>query len=227
MSTKYVMKYIIFSYGRCGTTLLTDLIGAHLFNKEFPGSKADHFNRPDFVIFDKQNSKEKLEQARVIHTHTLNNRFDEMKKTRTVIYCVRRDIRETIASLRIAEHSRIYNHFTNPKANDDITRWQRKVPKNLLNLTDTRVKKLVDAIHGLIDDYHVNLKQNPNSHLLFFEDWITNFKNIPVENFNYNLECNYKFSKKIPIVKEDWVDYDHLANQIRKFNNGSLELKLP
>ena len=37
MSTKYVMEYIIFSYGRCGTTLLADLIGAHLFNKEFPG----------------------------------------------------------------------------------------------------------------------------------------------------------------------------------------------
>ena len=227
MSTKYVMKYLIFSYGRCGTTLLADLIGAHLYYKEFPRSNSDHFQKQDFAIFDKQNSKEKLEQARVIHTHILDDRFDEMKKTRTMIYCVRRDILETIASLRIAEQSQTYNYYTIPEAGGGIDKWQRKVPENPLKLTDTRVEKLIDSYYDLINEYRVNLKQNPNSHLLFFGDWITNFQNIPVENFSYNLDCNHKFSKKIPIVKEDWVDYDHLANQIRRFNNGSLELKLP
>ena len=234
--------YIIFSYGRCGSTLLADLIAATLYSKEknirytkdkrlankigkFPADVVvNRFAKHEYVFSDDDVSPgTELKKYKVIHTHMLDRRYEELMKTSTIFFCTRRDLVETISSQMIAHHSGVYNHFLHLE-NHSHEQWS-DIPTEKLVLQDDQVKRHVVGAYGLIERYKNCKQQNANAHLLFYEDWIRNFENLPF-NVEYNQDLNRKMSRKVPVDKKQWVDYDKLTQQVQEINNGSTQLKM-
>jgi len=234
--------YIIFSQGRCGSTLLADLIGATLYSKErnirytkdprLPNkitkytseAVTQRFDKRKFVFSDDDVSPGvELKKYKVIHTHWLDHRYKELMKTSTIFFCTRRDLVETISSLMIARHSGVYNYFKHLKENS-ADRWSN-IPTEKLVLPDDQVKTYVADAYDLTERYKNCKQKNANAHLLFYEDWIHNFENLPFK-IEYNLDLNRKLSQKVPVDKKQWVDYDKLTQQVLEFNNGSTQMKM-
>ena len=216
--------YIIFSHGRCGSTLLAELIGAVLYTKDEKHTTVKDFNKPNYVFFDTDFAPAtSMEKHKVIHTHILDHRYDELKKTSTMFFCGRKNLVEAISSLMIAQHVGIYNHFSHSKDHSRL-RWSN-TPTEKLVISDDQVRNFIKGEYVLIELFNNCKQQNPNTHLLFYEDWIYNFENLPIK-VEYSQDLNYKLSKKIPVDKKEWVDYQQLTQQILKFNNGSTQLKI-
>ena len=233
-------SYIVFSHGRCGSTLLADLIAAKLYSNEgntrYVKDKrnpnkvakfsaevvAKRFDKKKYVFSDDDvTPAAELKKYKVIHTHQLDHRYKELQKTSTIFFCTRRDLVETISSLMIAQHSGTWNHFLHLK-NHSHNHWN-DVPTEKLVIPEDQVKRIVNGAYGLIESYKNCKRQNTNTHLLFYEDWIHNFENLPFKTF-YNRDLNLKMSRKIPVNKKQWVDYPKLTQQVKEANNGSRQL---
>ena len=234
--------YIVFSYGRCGSTLLADLIGATLYSKEknirytkdtrlpnkiskFPAEDVvKRFAKHNYVFSDDDVTPGvELKKYPVIHTHMLDHRYEELMKTSTIFFCTRRDLVETISSLMIAQHSGVYNNFLHLE-NHSREHWNN-TPTEKLIFSDDQIRSITNGAYGIIDQYKKCKQQNANTHLLFYEDWIHNLENLPFK-VEYNQDLNSKMSRKVPVDKKQWVDYDKLTQQVLEFNNGSTQLKI-
>ena len=223
------MTHVIYSFGRCGSTLLAQLIAASLYTQNTTKSKVSEFKINEYVHHDNNSNLELLQNQKVIHTHQLYRRYDNIIKNSTMVFCTRRDIVETISSLMIAQHSRGYNFSPGEKnsGNAKKTPW-RNIPKNKLTMEDSVVQKLILSYYSFIKiDYPQCKQHNPKSHhLLYYEDWIYDFSKLSFLNLNYDQELNFKLTKKIPIDKHEWVNYGVLIDQVKRFNNGSTQIEI-
>lgn len=227
------MTYIIYSFGRCGSTLLAQLISATIYTQEKTKPKNLDFKTDDYLYHDDKNvNTELLQNQKIIHTHVLDQRYTRLIKDQnnTIIFCTRRDIVETIASLLIAERVQQYNYLPGRKFKgknmNNRKAWLNE-PGQKLVAEDKIIESLISSYYNFINNrYPKCRKQNGNVQLLYYEDWIYDFSKLSFLNIQYNLELNSQLTKKIPIDKRNWVDYDLLTNQVKYFNKGSTQIEI-
>lgn len=222
------MIHIVYSHGRCGSTLFAQILAASIYSKESNNPRAKDFNSVMYIHHDMNSNVELLQNQRIIHTHRMDKRYNNLSRNNKMYFLTRRNIVETIASLMIAQHTKGYNFVPGEKNTKMNTKkyWKRP-PSSKLALSDTRIQTLVESYNFFISNEHLTWKRRnrDNTHLVFYEDWISDFSKLPFED-NYNYDLNYKLTNKIPIDKLEWVDYGLLTSQVKRFNNGSIHLQM-
>ena len=222
------MIHIIYSHGRCGSTLFAQLLAACVYTQENTNPTLKGFLHGKYIHHDMNSDVELLRNQRIIHTHQVDSRYNELSKNNIMYFLTRRNIVETLASLMIAQYTKGYNYIPGAKNSkmNKRTFWSKPPTSEKLSLPDSRVQALVESYNYFITkDHYECRRQNANTHLVFYEDWIGDFSKLPFDA-NYNHDLNYKLTNKIPIDKLEWVDYNILIGQVLKFNNGSTELQV-
>lgn len=222
------MIHIIYSHGRCGSTLFAQLLAACVYTQENTNPNLKDFNSVKYIHHDMNSNVELLRNQRVIHTHQMDSRYSELSKNNIMYFLTRRNIVETLSSLMIAQHTNGYNYVPGEKDSKMNKRafWSKPPTSQKLSFSDSRVQTLVESFNFFISkDYRECRRRNTNTHLVFYEDWIGDFSKLPFDA-NYNHDLNYKLTNKIPIDKHEWVDYNILIDQVKRFNNGSTELQM-
>jgi len=229
------MKYIVYSnFGRCGSTLLSEIIGAYLYNEDYekekklkPDDRSWPDPNPKYILFaNYQHQLHELERYKVIHTHQINEQYHSLIKSATMCYCTRKDVVESISSHLIAQYTKVYNHFSHTEYNS-AENW-KNIPTEKLTCTDEFVKDAIYSHHTLLTQYQESKQQNPNTYLFYYEDWIGDFNSLPfTNNFKYTPNFdNFNLCKKVPVSKKEWVDYPRLIQQVNNFKNSFPQIEI-
>ena len=201
---KKVVKLIfIVSPGRCASTLLLQMINqkvAHDLNKT-----ADQVGFSNLPF-----EKDSREKHQVFHTHSLGDCKNILNED-LVYFILRKNLVDYVASHLISQDLQTWHWL--PNQTPTISIFKKMPPEN-------QIKIIIRQLYWYRDSYKKYSKKFHSVHLIFYEDFVTNFS-VPGIDLSNTLDQVCYFATT-PVDKTQYFDYDHLTELVKKYNNDSI-----
>ena len=189
LSTKYIMSYLIWSPGRCGSVLASTIIQiAH--NKQ---------NHTHLEISMNRHHRDILENSGIVHSHNPECFINNFKNHQSIV--VRRNTFDSVLSRMISE---ITNSWT-IRNEFDLRKYQYSNKDRTFELNVNEFRKIV-LLNEL--DYSNVLKSSTPDLVIDYEDFKDNFQNL-LTPLNLMLEMTpdllSRLPKKTPVDKKTQI----------------------